>query len=277
MLQPSQNETLYLRHYESPRMSHGFMNGIMGTRFDLLVMDKSREDSASIWESVLRELRRLHALLNRFDPVSEVSLVNRNACREAVQVSDTMWDVLVACGDYWRRTGGVFDITRRDFSALHLSRADRSVFFTHSDLSIDLGGFAKGFALKRVLRILLEWGVKNAFVDFGNSAIYGLGHHPYGSSWKVSISNPYRKGEIMGEFALVDGALSTSGNTPEYFGHIVHPQLGEKMMDRKMVCVESEDPVDAEVLSTAMMVAAPHQREKIIHSFPNVRFKEIKL
>lgn len=277
MFQPSHNETFYLRHYESPRMSHGFMDRIMGTRFDLLFFDKIPAVSASIWRMVLEELSRLHGMLNRFDPMSEVSLVNQKACRESVKVSNTLWDILVACGDYHRKTVGVFDITKRDFSALHLSWEDRSVFFTDPDFTLDLGGFAKGFALSRILRILLAEGVRTAFVDFGNSAIYGLGHHPYGNSWKVSISNPYRKGEIVEEFALVDGALSTSGNTPEYSEHIVHPRLGEKITCRKMVCVESGDTVEAEVLSTSMMAAAPDQREKIIQSFPHVRFKEIKL
>lgn len=277
MLHQRQIEEGFLKHYESPRMSHGFMGQIMGTRFNILIFNKCRGESEFIWEMIQHELIQLNNILNRFDPFSEVSKINRYASSTTIKVSDMLWSILEDCRNYYQKTDGIFDITINDFSALKMFSKDKGVLFLNPDLYIDFGGYAKGLAMKRVLNILLNDGVNNAFIDFGNSAIYGLGHHPYGDSWKVSIPNPFNKGEIVGEFELMNTALSTSGNSPNYCGHIVNPITSEKMIEKKMVCVESKDPLDAEVLSTTMMVVNSHQREKIINSFPVIQFKEIKL
>lgn len=258
-------------------MFHGSLTHIMGTRFDLVLIGKGRELSVSVWDRIVRELERLGNMLNRFDPASEVSRINQKACSGAVRVSDEMWKILMDCRRYHDRTAGLFDITLRDFSALDLQPERQAISFLHPELSLDLGGYAKGYAMKRLLEILKTCGAEHAFIDFGNSAIYGLGHHPYGNSWSVSIGNPYRHGEPVGEFALMNTALSTSGNTPDYTGHIVNPLNGEKNTDQKMICVECDDPLDAEVLTTAMMAAGSGQKEKMMKRFQVIQWKEFDL
>mgnify|MGYP000950526156 CR=1 FL=1 len=277
MLRMNEIESGYIYHYESPIMSHGSLGHIMGTRFDILIMDKSREETESIWKRIVDELMRLNKMLNRFDPESEVANVNRNAWIHPVKIDDELWSILLDCRKYYHKTCGMFDITLRDFSALALSPLNKNVSFKQKGLYIDLGGYAKGYTLKRLLEILHSYHVDNAFIDFGNSAIYGLGHHPYGDSWKVSISNPYLKGVSVGEFKLTNTALSTSGNTPDYCGHIVNPHSGEKKRGEIIICIESDDPLEAEVLSTTMMASDHLQREYIINKFKSIKMKEFNL
>jgi len=114
--------------------------------------------------------------------------------------------------------------------------------------------------------LLREAGVGSAFVDFGNSSILGIGRHPYGPCWRVSLPDP-ATGNALAEFDLVDRALSVSGNTAAHTEHIVNPHTGLRDASRQIVAVVADDPLDAEVVSTAWMIAGEPQRRRIACGF----------
>lgn len=253
------------------------MANIMGTRFDILIIGESRANSEAVWIRLSAELTRLDRMLDRFDPASEISLINRRAAESAVEISGELWYILQSCKRYHEMTLGLFDVTKRDFSSVRFNEGKKLVSFPKSGTSFDLGGFAKGYALGKLKAILLQEQVKQSFVDFGNSSILGLGAHPYGDSWKVSLENPFCAGEILEEIPLRDEALSVSGNTPRYTAHIVHPFSGKPIEARKSVCVVAENPLDAEVLTTALMVASPDEKKQILKHFNVKKTSEYNL
>lgn len=254
-------------YHESGRMFHGSLKRIMGTRFEMLVIDKSRLESREIWNEIVHELRRLDSVLNRFDEHSETSEINREATSAPVRVSTEMWHILQSCRDYHARTSGLFDITLNNFTTVITDADKSSVIFSKSNLSLDFGGYAKGYALAKIKELLLRGGVKHCFVDFGNSSILGMGHHPHGDSWKVSIPDPYHPDVVLGEVSLRNQALSVSGNSPRYSSHIVRPDSGLAVNSHKVVSTISKDPLDAEVLSTVFMIASEEEKRTITKEF----------
>ncbi len=260
-------DTGCFNYYDASSMFHGSLMNIMGTKFDIVILDKKESESETIWYGIVSELRRLDRMLNRFDAASEVSHVNREAFAKPIRVTPEMFAVLQHCKRYYMQTLGLFDITLKDFSKVALSEATRSVAFSHADISLDFGGFAKGYAMKKIKKLLLNAGVGCCFVDFGDSSLLGIGHHPYGDSWKVSVENPFNKQQILNEILLRDEALSVSGNTPAYTAHIVRPDSGQSMRQHRLVCIKTADPLDAEVLTTAFMVAHSDEKERIIENF----------
>ena len=264
-------------YFDEHSMFHGSLMNIMGTRFDMLLIGKNRDDAGQLWHSIEEELKRLHLMMNRFDPDSEISRINQYAIQHFVPVSEELWAILQDCRLYHQKTFGLFDITLKDLNKVSFNQEYRSLRFQQCDLSFDLGGYAKGYAMKRLVNLLKEHKVENCFVDFGLSAIFALGHHPYGDSWKVSIENPFHKGEILGEIALKNSALSTSGNTPNYAGHIVNPLNRKWNREKRLVCVESDDPVDAEVLTTAWIAADTILKEKLLTQFDTKQILDYNL
>lgn len=253
--------------YPAEGLFYGSVPYVMHTRFDIVMMSIDKEPAEAVWEDICSELERLWHMLDRFDPSSEVSLLNSVAADTPVEVSDTMVEVLRLCALYHERTLGIFDVTKRDFSRVRL--AGNAVSFSSPDTFIDLGGFAKGYAVRKVRDFLRGAGIENAYVDFGGSTILGMGHHPFGDSWKVSLQNPFT-GNSIGEFSLRDSTLSTSGNTPEYAGHIINPRTGAKIAGKIASTVMSPDPLDAEVLSTVWLIAGAQQRQEVRKNFPDV-------
>lgn len=239
----------------------------MGTCFDILVIDQSRLKSQEIWREIVFELRRLDQLFNRFDTTSETSRINREAALAPVKVSREMWSILQSCQQYYQLTLKMFDITLNDFSKVVLNENDHSVTFSQKDISLDFGGYAKGYALANIRDLIVQSGVQHCFIDFGNSSIMGIGHHPYGDAWKVSFESPYNQAVVLDEISLKDTALSVSGNTPSYTGHILRPDSRDPVKGHKAISVMSENPLDAEVLSTVLMIATDTEKKHISENF----------
>ena len=264
-------------YYESSKMFHGSLQNIMGTRFDILIIGQSKLKSQEIWNDIVFELQRFDRIFNRFDSTSETSKINRKAVLEPVHVSLEMWTILKSCRQYNIRTLGLFDITLDDFSKVLLDEREHSVIFLKEDISLDFGGYAKGYALAKIKDLIHQAGVKHCFIDFGNSSILGMGRHPYGDAWKVSIENPYNHDEVLDEISLKDEALSVSGNTPAYTGHIVRPASREAMKERKVLSITSKEPLEAEILSTAFMVATREEKKYLSENFEIINIIEYSL
>ena len=82
----------------------------------------------------------------------------------------------------------------------------------------------------------------------------------------MSLPDP-ATGAALAEFDLEDRALSVSGNTSAHTEHIVDPRSGLRNASRMMAAVTAADPLDAEVVSTAWMIADEEQKRRIARNF----------
>lgn len=256
----------YSNYYAVSGLFHGAMSSAMGTQLDVLLLGKEPKLLGEAWNEVETEVRRLDRMLSRFVADGEVALVNRDAGHFPVSVSDELWAILQDCRRYYEWTNGCFDITMQDFSRILLSDADKSVFFFSETMQIDLGGYGKGYALQKIQTVLKRKGVTDALVNFGNSSVLALGSHPCGAYWPVSINNPYTQ-KWLADFKLKDCSLSTSGNMPSNPRHIINPHTGLYVEDKRMVSVIADDPLVAEVLTTAFMILPDEQVDTVAGKF----------
>ncbi len=239
---------------------------IMGTKFEMLIAGNTdKEECSSVFNDIVSVLAGIDALANRFDPASEVSLINAAEPVSLVYISPMMEDMLKTCMDYFCRTEGLFDITLEGKSDFMFS-SDGALVMPNDRFRLDFGGFAKGYAIKKIQSIMTDAGTGSAFVNFGNSSIYAKGAHPYGDVWKVSLPHPFT-GKILKVFDLKDMCMSTSGNTPRYTGHIIDPRTGKHDRSARTSVVLAKDALDAEVLSTVWLIADDSARERLSSSF----------
>ncbi len=98
-------------------------------------------------------------------------------------------------------------------------------------MQLDLGGYAKGYALDRAADILRGQGVKNALINIGGN-VMALGDKG-GQPWRVGIQHP-RAAAPLATLELRDGeAVGTSGDYQRYFEldgrrycHLLDPRSG---------------------------------------------------
>lgn len=109
-------------------------------------------------------------------------------------------------------------------------------------LQLDLGGYAKGYALDRAAALLKARGIKNALVNVGGNVL-ALGSHGK-RPWRVGIQHP-RKPSPIAVVDLKDGeAIGTSGDYQRYFElggrrycHLIDPRSGHPVQDAQAATV----------------------------------------
>ena len=256
------------------RAFYALMPNVMGTRFEIIFYGKSAEEAQLLWEQIARRLEQLHKMLNRFDAESEVGLINSQRDTLPHKISTELEHILSLSKRYWEQTERLFDITRRDMSLIEFG--GEVLRKKSEEITLDFGGFAKGYALQEIGQMLRAEGIGRAIVDFGRSTIMAINTEAEDEGWQIALPSPYdgREVELL---TLRDATLSTSGNTPSYSGHIVNPQTGEHIEQRMMCAVVAKDALEAEVMSTAMMVATDEQMQRIVAERDDVRVKRYNL
>ncbi len=233
---------------------------VFGTRVDLTVYGKSQDKAAAAMGEVLREFDRLHHAFHAWKP-SELTALNEALARgESATVSAELAALLQDAkrmaeqGDYlfdpalgrlialWGFHDEEFEPFRPDAEAiaaiLHArpSMADVSIEGTtvssrNPMVQIDLGGYAKGYALDRAATLLRAKGINDALINIGGN-VMALGSKG-GTPWRLGIQHP-REPRPMATLPLYDGeAIGTSGDYQRFFeldgerfSHLLDPRTG---------------------------------------------------
>ena len=171
---------------------------------------------------------------------------------------------------------GYFDIAAlgpsRERPAYLLDTSGHRAKRVSGDVIVDLGGFAKGYAAEKIRKYLEGEGVSDALVNFGNSTVLGVGHHPLGDCWKVSPSSDETKC-----FNLKNSALSVSGVQADGRRHIVDPVTMTCPSKGYDVVVTGKSALLCEVLSTALYAAPERMQDEIMNKFPAYSAGHIRL
>jgi FAD:protein FMN transferase len=270
----------------------------MGTRMDVIIPDVNEEKGNHIFRKISGELERLECILSNYKNDSALSVLNRNAYKGAYLVDIELFTLIsklkelsLACLGFFNPSCGKLKINdnglieNRTISALNgmeniiLDEEYQMVKFLKDDISIDSGGFGKGYALEKIKNILLAENIYSAFISFGESSVIGMGTHPFGDCWKISIPDLFSE-QSVGIIELRDNSLSVSGNTPgnrdKYpEGHIADPRSGKLVQTTGIIYVSGPSAFISEVLSTALFAADKSERTAIIRNFPGYSAKSI--
>ncbi len=130
---------------------------------------------------------------------------------------------------------------------------------------LDLGGYAKGYALDLAAAYLKSQGVNHALINIGGNilALGSKGSH----AWKVGIQHPRRAGALA-MLELHDGeAIGTSGDYQRFFEvggkrycHLIDPRTGWPADQTQAVTVIARGPhagTLSDVSSKPLFIAGP--------------------
>ncbi|MCF8224182.1 MAG: FAD:protein FMN transferase [Bacteroidales bacterium] len=244
----------------------------MGTRLDAVFLGVSDKQADHLIERLKAEFSELENLLSNYRSYSELSRLNNKAYSNSVQVSSRLLDIITECHDYYLLTGGVFDPAgpatspgegppEGGMARVVTDRSDNSVRYLDGRVKIDSGGFGKGLAIREARKILEAEGVENCLLSFGESSVLALGTHPAGDHWPVAVADIFNRHSSVRTARLVDRGMSTSGtgkvDKEGIFiaaGNIIDPRSGASVTEPRTVTFVSEDALEAEILSTALLV-----------------------
>ena len=256
---------------------------VFGTLVEVSIYGETEPRARQAVADVLHEFQRLHDLLHAWQP-SELSELNTAISQgKSRVVSPELAYILQDAASVSQQSQGLFNPAIGGLAQLWGFHADefkpvlpdnkliaqwvaskpqmsdlvflpapsgvpgKLVRSNNKAVQIDLGGYAKGYALERAVGLLRKRGMHNALINVGGN-IMALGQHGK-RAWRVGIQHP-RKSGALATLALHDGeAIGTSGDYQRYFildntryCHLIDPRSGYPMQGVQAVTILIKPP-----------------------------------
>jgi thiamine biosynthesis lipoprotein len=272
---------------------------IFGTLVDITVYDAPEDQAATAVAAVDDDFQRMHREWHAWKPGGElVALNQRLASGETTTVSDFLLPLLLQARTLSIQSDGLFNPAIGRLIALWGFHSDEpppgppppveaietllagkpdmqalviegnQVASDNPLVQLDLGGFAKGYALNQAIARLRSLGVGNAIVNAGGDLCV-TGRHG-DRPWQVGIRHPQGEG-VIAALAVADGeCVLTSGNYERYreyqevrYAHILDPRTGWPVRHVASATVIHVDGGVADAAATALTVAGPDDWQQI--------------
>ena len=235
---------------------------VFGTLVDISIYGESEPRARELANHVQQEFQRLHDSLHAWKEGSDLTRLNTAFAHgeTPVPVSPELAQIIQDATALSTRSSELFNpaignliklwgFQRDEYSPVPIDpdaidalvkQAPRmsdivvehgTAYSKNPAVRLDLGGYAKGYALDKAAAYLRQQGVKNALINIGGNII-ALGQHG-DHPWRVGIQHPRKPGPIA-MLDLPDGwAIGTSGDYQRYFEldgkrycHIIDPRTG---------------------------------------------------
>jgi thiamine biosynthesis lipoprotein len=276
----------------------------MGTIGQVMIVAADSQAVAPIAASALHVFAHVDSLMSNWTSTSEVARINREAKRGPIAIDSEVADVVALATRIGEQSGGAFDITVEPLVRLwgflggtpHVPQVERidavrssvglahlqldphaaTISFDGTNVAIDLGGIAKGYAADRALARLKLQGVQAALVDLsGNMASLGA---PVGkSSWIVGVRDPRDRVQYFARLQLRQDAVATSGNYEQFvdaggrrYGHVLDPRTGWPVQGLISATVLAPTAAEADAWATAMLVLGPSRARHVASEHPEL-------
>ncbi|MBU5484916.1 FAD:protein FMN transferase [Clostridium sp. MSJ-11] len=278
-------------------------NYLLGTIVQLKVYGENAEKAAN---KAMDVISNIDDLMSPSKPNSEVSQINSNSGKSYVKVSDDTLNVIKKSLYYSSLSDGAFDVTVGplvniwgigtdharvpgekeikeklsliNYKDIEIDEKSKSVKLKREGQGIDLGAIAKGYAADKVKEVLVEEGVKTAFINLGGNVVT-LGKKTDGSDWNIGVQDPLET--RGGYFAIVkasDKSVVSSGNYERFFEqngvryhHILDTKTGYPSNNEIMATtIISEKSIDGDALSTSVFVLGLDKGMRLIEGLEGV-------
>ncbi len=156
------------------------------------------------------------------------------------------------------------------FDKIEIDPEKKTVRYTDTELRLDVGALAKGYAVQRVCETM-ETGY---LISVGGN-VYATGPKEDGSSWTIGIQNPDGNNEsYLHKISLSSGSVVTSGDYQRFFvvegktyHHIIDPETLYPASRWRAVTVIIPDSGLADALSTSLFLMTQEEGQKLLDHF----------
>ncbi len=262
---------------------------LMGNRFEITVEANSDSEAELFLDLAVNEIKRIEEKLSTYKEHSETNLINNNAGKKTVSVSEETFRLIQRSIKISEITQGAFDITygsidKRfwnfdtrmkalpdkeiakklvkliNYKNIILDDKDFTVFLKEEGMRIGFGGIGKGYAAENAKKILISNGVKAGIVNAsGDLTAFGK---PEGiDCWTIGIANPDVVQQSFSTMEITDMAVATSGNYEKFvvidgkkYSHTIDPKTGYPISGIKSVTIISPNAEISDAFATPVTI-----------------------
>lgn len=241
---------------------------------------------------LLQEYHRLFDIYNDYEGINNLKTVNDQAGVAPVAVDSRIIDLLKDCKRYYELTGGkvnvamgsvlnLWHVARNDslndpqnaylpewealeaaaehvsMDAVIIDEAASTVYISDSQVRLDVGAIAKGWAAQRVAEAAPE----GLLISVGGNVCATGPRDETGTPWVVGIQDPDGGEEYLHTVYLSVGSMVTSGDYQRcymvdgtIYHHIIDPETLYPSAHWRSVTIFCDDSGLADALSTALFL-----------------------
>lgn len=276
----------------------------MGTIVRIVADCDDAEKFQKATDTAFDRIRAIEQICSDYRSDSEVlQLSGKSPTTEPISVSDDLWNVLSKAQEVNLASQGAFDVTVGPLTKewrrfrrrgqldreriekvlaavgakhLQLHEKSQSASLATSDMRIDLGGIAKGYAIDVALAVLSEQGITRALVDAGGDiAVTGAPRGELG--WRVGIAGLNPKAPPILVTHIANSAVATSGDAFQFlehegkrYSHVLDPRTGYGVEHRGTVTVFAENATEADAWASAVSVLGPNKAGAALKNQPTI-------
>lgn len=259
----------------------------------------------------LKTYHELYDIYNNYEGINNIKTINDNAGKSPVKVDKKIIDLLLLAREYYDKTGGKINVAygavlriwheyreagiedpdnaklppmdelkaaalHTDISKVIIDTENSTVFLSDSEMSLDVGAIAKGYATEMVSRTAFENGFTSGLLSVGGNIRAIGGKAGENTPWNVGIQNPVPGGPDLHVVNLIDHSLVTSGTYERYYTvdgvnyhHIIDPETLYPAGYYTAVTILCKDSGTADALSTAVFNMPFDQGYAFIEGLPD--------
>ena len=264
---------------------------------------------------LLGEYHRLFDIYNEYDGINNICTINKlvNGKHQVVKVDRKIIDMLVMAKEMYTLTDGKMNIAMgsvlsiwHDYRTAGLDQPGKAelppmeklteaanhtnidnliideenctVYLADPKMTLDVGAFAKGYAVEMVARMLEDMGKDNYVINVGGN-IRTIGAKATGEKWKTGIENPTGDYDVpyIEYIGLEDDAIVTSGSYQRYYmvggkkyHHIIDKDTLMPAVGLLSVSIICSDSGLGDGLSTALFCMSIEDGMALIESLDGV-------
>lgn len=300
---------------EMARYSAHFF-GVFDTQTTVIGYAESQEDfdeKVKKIEEYLKYYHELYDIYHTYEGINNMKTINDNAGVEPVMVDSEIIDLLKMSKEMHALTSGKVNVAmgsvlsiwheHRDHGREHpetatlplmedliqaaehvdiekiiIDEAASTVYLEDPNMSLDVGGIGKGYAVQKTAEYAREIGLDDALISVGGNAC-ALGEKQDGSQWKIGIENPDQESDedYVAKVYVKDACVVTSGNYQRYYEvdgirycHIIHPDTLMPANYFSSVTIVAKDSGWADALSTAVYNMPLEEGMELVNSLSDV-------
>lgn len=279
---------------------------LMGSRFDITIVDKDTLLTRKRIDQVIEEVTRIENLISEWRPETQISEVNRNAGIKPVKVDREVFELIRRAIRYSEFSEGAFDISiaamdriwkfdgsmtgmpseeairnsvkRVGYRHIVLDSAQSTIYLSLEGMKIGFGSIGKGYAADKGRELMQSLGVQGGIVN-ASGDLSTWGSPPSKKAWVIGINNPFKPGRIAKTFKLKQASAVTSGSYEKYaeinnkrYSHIINPKTGYPSTGLTSVTITGPSAEFANALSTTAMVIGKKAGILFLKQFPEYRY-----
>ncbi|UZR92636.1 FAD:protein FMN transferase [Chondrinema litorale] len=278
-----------------------FEKPLMGTVFKFVCYAKDSLDAQNAANAAFDRVEELNNILSDYHPESELNqLCNNIIPGKYYKVSDDLWYMICRSVEVSKKTKGLFDATagscirvwrrarrRKElpdniainnckdesgYKKLKLDRANKTVAFQSSEMRLDFGGIAKGYAADEAFKIFKKHGFQSVLIDAGGDLYCGEAP-PNTKGWQIIINTGLE--DENKEVIIENASIATSGDMYQFFelggikySHIINPIEGKPITKRVASTVIAPSAEKADYLASVLNVTGIEKKaHKIMRKY----------